>query len=257
MDSQHLLVPIKVQGLVIDDIVIEKRGVVEIERNRYAANDGRWSPQLQDYRLLTTSLRAPGPRPFYGATRAYQGHPADQLVLDRDSSALPENKDRGVYLHWVLPSGLRHAYTPGLLDFPALPDHWLIVRFCRRGATPNLWKALEAVIYRQPESLIGSWNAAPRDHAVHQNWFSTRDAGKIWFIRPQPDKEGVFPADADKTAAQTAVRPTPEQLAELKQLNQVQSEADAVSRELAALQQDLYARWWKLCALNPAASAPI
>jgi hypothetical protein len=486
MDSQHLLVPIKVQALVIDDIVFDKRGVVEIERNRYAANDGRWSPQLQDYRLLTTSLNAPGPRPFYGATRAYQGHPADQLVLDKGSPALPEKKDRGVYLHWVLPSGLRHAYTPGLLDFPALPDHWLIVRFCRRNATlktkawsvdggavvsdtdtanllfagsekyaarrvgkvvpleefssanfggerttitalgnahtgsptftafiaenrnifswhdklenlrepntdgqvpeetalsylllgwyrdpsneplaspsarliekrdakdkllgwlieppgwfidagsplpgdllkrrsvfhgmvahinywsagsykgqmlgypgsppvpgvlrkpppsfkvgvgnnaedalvslvsseysaeqegsnlakeaPNLWKALEAVIYRQPESLVGSWNAAPREHAVHQNWFAARDAGKIWFIRPQSDNEAVFPADAGKTAAQTAVRPTPQQLTDLKQLNQVQSEADAASRELAALQQDLYARWWKLCA---------
>jgi len=44
---------------------------------------------------------------------------------------MPENKDRGVYLHWVLPAGLRHAYTPGQLDFPALPDHWLIVRFAR------------------------------------------------------------------------------------------------------------------------------
>ena len=47
---------------------------------------------------------------------------------------LKEN-DRGVYLHWVLPAGLRHAYTPGLLDFPPLPDQWLIVRFTRRDTT--------------------------------------------------------------------------------------------------------------------------
>jgi len=492
MDSD-LLVPIKVQALVIDDIVIDKSGVIEIEQptaqpkptaRKYAANDGRWSPQLHDYQLLTGSLSAPGPRSFYGATRLYQGFPAEQLVLDAGSPALPANKDRGVYLHWVLPSGLRHAYTPGQLDFPPLPDHWLIVRFSRREAAfktrawfvdggaivsaggsnllfasgdkyaarrvgrvvplkefattnfagervpipitalgnactgsptftaflaenrnifswhdkledlrepntegrvpegtalsyllvgwyreqvneplasssvkviekrdqndklrglmidppgwfvdtnsplpdllkrrsvfhgmvahinywtrraykgqilgypgapraeglgkttpafkvgvgnnaedalvslvsseysgeqessslakeqPNLWKALEAVIYRQPESLVRSWNAAPRDHTVHQNWFATREAGKIWFIRPQANQEGVFPTDAHKTAEQTSIQPTPEQLRDLKELNQTQADADAGSRELAALQQELYARWWKLC----------
>ena len=483
MDTRHLLVPIKVQALVIDDIVIDKRGVIEIERNKYAANDGRWSPKLQDYQLLTTSLAAPGPRPFYGATRSYQGHPADQLVLDSTTAALPEKKDRGVYLHWVLPAGLRHAYTPGLLDFPPLPDHWLIVRFSRRGPTlkttawfvdsgavvteagpanlvfadnekytakragkvvpleqfasanaagerakvitavgnehtgsptftasiaenrnifswhdkledlrepnaegsvpegttltyfvtgwyrdpkheplsspkakliekrdannklvgwlidppgwfieanvtdllkrrsvfhgmvahinywsagtykgqilgypgapsvagalrkapppfkvgvgnsaedalvslvsssysgeqesstlakeaPNLWKALEAVIYRQPESLVRSWNSAPREMTVHQNWFATREAGKIWYITPRAENDPVFPRDPNKTAEQTKIKPSREHLAALNELNQTQSEADALSRELGALQQDLYARWWKLC----------
>src|SRR5678815_1581272 len=98
MDSQHLLVPIKVQALVIDDIVIKKSGVIEIEKDRYAANDGRWSPQLFDYQVLPASLTSPGPRPFYGADRTFQGHPADQLVLDAESPALPKDKDRGVYL---------------------------------------------------------------------------------------------------------------------------------------------------------------
>ena len=486
MDSQHLLVPLKVQALVIDDIVIKKRGAIEIEKDRYAANDGRWSPQSFDYQVLPSSLNAPGPRPFYGAGRTYLGNPADQLVLDAGSSALPEDKDRGVYLHWVLPSGLRHAYTPGLLDFPALPDHWLIVRFARRNETvktnawfvdggslaadagptsllfegegkyvakrigkvvpldqfasakslgerttipitavgnkftgsptftafiaenrnvvswhdkledlrqpnaegsvpggttlsyllvgwyrepanealasasvkvtekrdakdkllgllidppgwfvqtnslipdllkrrsvfhgmvahinywsantykgqilgypgaphvegslakstpafqvgvgnsaedalvslvsssysgeqeaglaktaPNLWKALEAVIYRQPESLVRSWNASPRDNAVHQNWFATHDAGKLWFIRPKTDNdnEGVFPTDPDKAAAQTKIKPTPQQLAELQRLNEVQASVDAVSRDIGPLQQELYARWWKV-----------
>ena len=112
---------------------------------------------------------------------------------------------------------------------------------------PNLWKALEAVIYRQPESLVGSWNAAPRDHAVHQSWFSTLEAGKTWSIRPRAANEGNFSTNPEVTAAQTAAKATPEQLGELQQLNKAQSEADAASRELAALQQDLYARWWKLC----------
>src|SRR5215470_685575 len=143
MDSQHLLVPIKVQALVIDDIVIEKRGTIQLESKQYAANDGRWSPKLYDYQLLTNSLMPPGPRPFYGATRNYGGRDAEQLVLDPavDSKALPENKDRGVYLHWVLPAGLRHAYTPGTLDFPTLPDHWLIVRFARDGNATFTTKA--------------------------------------------------------------------------------------------------------------------
>src|ERR1043165_2966933 len=477
MDTQHIVVPIKVQALVIDDLVIDKSGVIEIAQRKFAANDGRWSPQLQDYQPLTNVLSTPGPRPFYGATRTYQGNPADQLVLEKNSPALPQKKDRGVYLHWVLPAGLRQAYTPGLLDFPALPDHWLIVRFGHQDSAvktrawfvdggaivsetgpgnllfegnekyiarrvgkvvpleeftttnfsrtpnpitalgnaftgsptftafiaenrnifschdkledlrtpnaegtipegtalsylligwyhdpkdeplaasvatvlaqddgwlidplgwlletnpadllkrrsvfhgmvahinywsantykgqmlgypgsppvpgvlrkapptftvgvgnnaedafvslvsssysgeqegsilakeqPNLWKALEAVIYRQTESLVRSWNVAPRDITVHQNWFATRDAGKIWSILPKADNESTFPKDAEKTARQTKIRPTGEQLATLKELNSIQADVDATSRELAALQQDLYARWWKLCA---------
>ena len=34
----------------------------------------------------------------------------------------------------VLPSGLRRSYKVNSLEFPALPDQWLIVRYCRRGA---------------------------------------------------------------------------------------------------------------------------
>ena len=481
MDSQHLLVPIKVQALVIDDIVINRSGVVKNTDNQYVANAGRWSPKLYNYPSLLDNLQSPGPRPFYGAQRDFQGHPTAQLVIDptTNKEALPDKNHRGVYLHWVVPAGLRHAYTPGLLDFPALPDHWLIVRFARRDTTlttrawfidgglfnassttnlvfpdtdkfvargvgkvvplerfvpadfegrrttitasgndstgsptftayiaenrnilswhdqledlrtpdidarttltysvlgwyrdpqneplsskdaklierrdetdkllgwlidppgwsidasstapvdllkrrsvfhgmvahinywskethkgtmlgypgsplvagamgkskaafkvgvgnnaedalvslvsseysgeqqpsglakeqPNLWKALEAVIYREAETLVKSWNVASRDMTVHQNWFATHEAGKIWYIRPKQKKDAVFPADADKTAVETAIQPTPEQLAKLKELNQAQAEADAASRDLAALQQDLYARWWKL-----------
>ena len=79
MDSQHLLVPIKVQALVVDDLVITKKGAIEIAPDTYAANDGRWSPQLFDYEVLPASLSGPGPTPFYGATRTYNGNPAEQL----------------------------------------------------------------------------------------------------------------------------------------------------------------------------------
>ncbi|HET8783327.1 MAG TPA: hypothetical protein VFM63_12965 [Pyrinomonadaceae bacterium] len=505
MDSQHLLVPIKVQALVIDDIVIKKTGAISFQ-NRLIANDGRWSPQLQNYQPLLVSAKAPGSRPFFGATRKFDNRDTDQLVLDpaTNREAIPQEKDRGVYLHWVLPAGLRHAYTPGLLDFPPLPDHWLIVRFSQQDSTvktkawfvdggavvadtaptnlvfpgtgkyvgkrvgkvipleqfatanfsgerapainaigtpprkpedestpqigsptftasiaenrnifswhddlndlrgtnadksvrenttltyyvlgwyrdaqneplvspcakvterrdasdrllgwlidppgwsidapsgapvellkrrsvfhgmvaqinywssevyrgtilgypgapsvggtmsetkpgfkvgvgnnaedalvslvsseysgqqkpksfaaeqPNLWKALEAVIYRQAETLVKSWNVAPRDMTVHQNWFETREAGKIWYIRPAPDQTGVFPDDPAKAAAQTAVQPTADQLALLKELNQAQADADATSRDLAALQQDLYVRWWKLVSKSKTAFA--
>src|SRR3569832_2149185 len=56
----------------------------------------------------------------------------------------------------------------------------------------------------------------------------------------------MFPAAADRAAAEAAIKPTPEQLAKLKDLNKVQAQADAVSRDLAAAQQDLYMRWWKI-----------
>jgi hypothetical protein len=473
-DKEHLLVPIKVQALVIDDLVITRSGTLENKDGEYIVNDGKWSPMAQNYRLLLSALEAPGPKLFYGAGHTYDEQPTDRLVFEEGAGALPTDKDHGVYLHWVLPSGLRHSYETKSLKFPALPDQWLIVRFCRRGAEPqtkawfvdsslvgdsgdapnlliergdeykarrvgkvvpldefvpagsqaerttitavgnshtgsptftafvaenrnilswhdnlddlrdsandnkvpkqtalsylllgwyhderneplaalpvklveqkepeapgwlidppgwfidsaslpvdllkrrcifhgmvahinywnsdtyqgtmlgypgspsvegvfrgappsitvgvgnnaedalvslvsseysgadnkpNLWKALEAVIYRQLESLVGGWNTAPRDQTVHQSWFSMLEAGRVWAIRPRPDNKGAFPADPDATAAQSAAKPTPEQLAELKQLNELQSAADAAGRELAALQQDLYACWWKL-----------
>ena len=480
MDSQHLLVPIKVQALVIDDTVIERSVPIEID-GRIVANDGRWTPQLYSYNQLLISLKSPGPSPFYGAQRTYRGGNTDQLVMS--PGLLPQPKDRGVYLHWVLPSGLRHAYKEGAQGFPPLPDQWLIVRFSRSGPTsktrawfidggaiagetspnlllpagdkyagksigkvtplekfatadfsgqrttitaignehtgsptftaniaenrnifswhdkledlrvpeitgkvkaettltycvlgwyrepqneplavvapkvverrdatdklvgwlidppgwsidassappadllkrrsvfhgmvahinywsagahkgtilgypgappvggtlsqsidafkvgvgnnaedalvslvsseysgqqqigslaekqPNLWKALEAVIYRQSETLVKNWNVAPRDTTVHQNWFTTHDAGRTWYIRPVADQHGAFPADADQTAEQTAARPTAEHLGKLKELNQAQAEVDDASRDLGALQQELYVRWWKL-----------
>ena len=475
---EHLLVPIKVQALVIDDLVINKRGALIVDDN-YTANSGRWARVSQNYAKLTSALSAPGPKPFFGATRRYENKSTDQLLAPE--TVWPRDENRGVYVHWVVPSGLRHSYKNGSLEFPALPDQWVIVRFSRRGAEsqkpkawfvdsgllndpkaesnllfegaekyqarnvgkavpleefasakfdgehttitaignsctgsptftaflaenrnilsfhdtlndlrnpantgsvprettlsylllgwyrdekneplkkiraqldenraqvnekpatpaevlsaigwrtdsesplanvldrscvfhgmvahinywtssykgtmlgypgapvvenvaqvpprpfrvgvgnnaedalvslvssefsggkdrPYLWKALEAVIYRQPESLVGSWNTAPRDHVVHQQWFSTVEAGKVWSIRPRAGNENAFPKDPAETAKQTDVKPAPAQLAALKQLNEQQSAADALTREVAALQQDLYAWWWKLTA---------
>ena len=120
-DATHLLVPIKVQALVIDNLVIPDNGIgVLTKEGRYVAKDGKWSPALQNYRRLINALDPPGPRPFYGAEYGYRGERTDQLVFRDKSPALPTMKNRGVYLHWVVPAGLRHAYRPGSLDFPAL-----------------------------------------------------------------------------------------------------------------------------------------
>src|ERR1041384_1948336 len=471
MDSNHLIVPIKVQALVIDGDFKAKTAAVD-KGGVYAASDFRWSPLTYDYQQVPRSLTPPGPMPFYGAEHKYSGSPTEQLVLPKDTTAFPTNNDRGVYLHWILPAGLQHAYTPGLFDFPALPDHWLIVRFSHQnpvvktrawfvdgaaivseekgnllfvedtkyiaktvgkvirsedfatanfsgkrmveepitalgnattgsptftafiaenrnifswhdkledlrlsdkipddttltylvlgwyrtpaqepltavtvtpqhekdeligwlidppgwfvdknsGAVelrnrrsvfhgmvahinywsgntykgqmlgypgspavegvlrdtppsftigvgnnaedalvslvsssysaeaegsvlaetqPNLWKALEAVIYRQTESLVKSWNITSRDMTVHENWFATRDAGKIWYLRPKSRNQAEYSQKADETIRETKVGPTADQLTKLNELNRVQSEADAISREMSALQSDL------------------
>src|SRR6185369_3606560 len=100
MDSNNLLVPIKVQALVIDDLVIKRSGVIQ-KGDKYAHNAGRWSPLTYDYSQVPGKLTPPGPAPFYGAAHKYSGSAAEQLVLPQDSPALPKDEHRGVYLHWV------------------------------------------------------------------------------------------------------------------------------------------------------------
>src|SRR5689334_5649265 len=139
MDSGHLLVPIKVQALVIDDVVVQKGSVVEFDGRLYAS-DSHWSPKLYDYKAVVgSSLGSPGPAPFYGAERRFGPRQAQQLIVD--SKLMPQKKDRGVYLRWILPAGLRHSNTPNELKFPPLPDHWLIVRFAftNSNLTTRAW----------------------------------------------------------------------------------------------------------------------
>src|ERR1044072_5335642 len=97
-NGNHLLVPVRVQALVIDDIVVNRRAIVKENVQRRVANDGKWSPARLDYTELTNALATPAPRPFFGATRMAGGKPTDQLVLDPKSPALPKNEDRDVYL---------------------------------------------------------------------------------------------------------------------------------------------------------------
>lgn len=127
-----LLVPIQVEALVIDD----KPG-----QTNHAGLEGEkttlhWVPPRTDYRQTLNLLFPPGPGPFFGAPRNAAPCPQRQPTL----------KDRGVYLRWELPAGLRHAYAPpqgaaGAPDFPALPDQWLVLRFLRRGHEPGETRA--------------------------------------------------------------------------------------------------------------------
>ena len=112
----HLLVPIKVQALVIDELVINKRGAL-LHEGRYTANSGRWARLAQNYRALRSMLSTPAPPPFFGDTRNFDGKSTDTLLAPE--SFWPTNDDRGCYVHWVLPPGLRHAIRFQILQRPA------------------------------------------------------------------------------------------------------------------------------------------
>ncbi|MDP4146694.1 MAG: hypothetical protein Q8936_19820 [Bacillota bacterium] len=75
-------------------------------------------------------------------------------MLNRFSSAEPDfssegggfvgDGNTGVYLHWMLPDALRHGVqdmTTGNLEFPLVPNRWLVVRFSGMGKSPRLAKA--------------------------------------------------------------------------------------------------------------------
>src|SRR5205085_8898856 len=98
-NGKHLLVPVRVQALVIDDIVVKRKAILKINEQGRVADDGKWSRAVRDYMPLINRLGAPGPRPFYGASRTAWGDnpPANQFVLAADSEALPRDQDRGVY----------------------------------------------------------------------------------------------------------------------------------------------------------------
>ncbi|MCP4629913.1 MAG: hypothetical protein GY850_41365, partial [bacterium] len=499
-DDMQILVPLKLEALVVDDQV-DKNGVLkqavpysaDNQPNVIKAGDFKWSPLGADYRKPADKLDPAGPERFFGAGRVFNRRKTDQLILNINSPALPRKKDRGVYLHWVLPPKLRHAPRPNSLEFPPLPDQWLVVRFVRRpgghdrpdappdgapetrawfidggivadaaegggesataanlmvaddekrvyagrrvgravaldeyraadfadqprttitalgnrhtgsptftafvadnrnvlswhddldggevpgdaalsylvvgwyrdvandplraiprmrvekihspdnvlealdwkldadspptgllgqgrclfhgmiahinyrnpdlykgpllgypgapsahaglrraaptlkvgvgnsledalvalvagGQTENqkgeaLWKALEAVVYRQADSLVNGWDEESRAQAVHQNGFTAQQAGKIWSIVPQErDGDTLLVATRRDTPADTDTpQPTADQLAGLQRLSDAQAATDGLARELASLQEDLYARWWPLCRKN-------
>ena len=113
-------------------------------------------------------------------------------------------------------------------------------------AGPEAWKALEAVMHRQGDTLMKGWDEPDRELAVHQNWFTAQDAGRTWSIGPLSADD----ADIDSEDPNSKPKPAPGHLQRLADINREQSTLNHLARQIAALQQDLYARWWKLCQLN-------
>ena len=81
---------------------------------------------------------------FAGATAVYSAQEADGAALGsnvtREFSDPPwEQMKKGIHLHWALPDALTRAGTEsGSLEFPAVPNRWLVTRFVFEGATPTL-----------------------------------------------------------------------------------------------------------------------
>jgi hypothetical protein len=74
-----------------------------------------------------------------GTVQAYLG-----INVTRDPAVQPPSwpLEAGVHLHWAVPDSLAHANnTAGNLDFPALPNRWLVTRIVISGeqATGKSW----------------------------------------------------------------------------------------------------------------------
>lgn len=128
----HLLVPIQVDALVVEEQAEAEQGVLRRARaRRDAGTDFCWSAGRADYREFVQSLLGPGPGPFQDAEADDGG------VMALPETALPRAGQRGVYLRWLVPDGLRKPVRPNGLDYPALPDQWLVLRCLRRKSVPD------------------------------------------------------------------------------------------------------------------------
>ncbi|MBS0349971.1 MAG: hypothetical protein JSR33_02090 [Proteobacteria bacterium] len=119
LDQRALLVPVVVEALIVNDAVI--------------ADQSSLTPQM------------PFSRHQLNFDLLKNFHTPDQSNFDMPKKSLR----RGIYLHWMLPSGLRHAISapsapdnkisekknenPALnnsdLQFPPVPNRWLVVRY--------------------------------------------------------------------------------------------------------------------------------
>lgn len=124
-----LLVPIQLEALVIEG---DAGPSGELLLARHTAERGaslRWKATRANYVPGLRTLVDPKLTPFLGAVPEAGG----RLAL-RESER-PKKADRGVYLRWLVPAGLRKSLAENSLSFPALPDQWLIVRLLRRAAS--------------------------------------------------------------------------------------------------------------------------
>ncbi|MGZ8285819.1 MAG: hypothetical protein ACXWUQ_09365 [Allosphingosinicella sp.] len=95
MTDAPLIVPMELDALVLN-------------KGAAGSNPFRW---WQFSYLALSNFRSPEPEPFDGA--------------------LTEQAP-GIYLHWTLPTGLRHGKqdrATGAIDYPLVPNRWLVIRY--------------------------------------------------------------------------------------------------------------------------------
>lgn len=124
-----LLVPIQLEALVIEGAAAPEGDLLLARHTAERGASLRWKANRVNYVSGLRTLIDPKLTPFLGAVSAA----GDRLAL-RDSER-PTKTDRGVYLRWIVPAGLRKSLAANSLSFPALPDQWLILRLLRRATS--------------------------------------------------------------------------------------------------------------------------
>lgn len=194
VDSSTLLVPMTVKALVVNDQV------------RKGENFQRWSmnySNINDY-------NSPEPQPFSGNANDFSSNPANN----------------GVYLLWRLPEALRHgSQTPnnqqgtgkdntvsvGIVDFPLVPNRWLVVRYSGALAARKVTAWVVESDFLDPNEgtspFISPFAATPtptsigrRIEITNQAWnepggtmfLSAIGAGDVTFASYQPYGENVL-----------------------------------------------------------------
>lgn len=124
-----LLVPIQLEALVIEGAASREGDLLLARHTAERGASLRWKANRVNYVSGLRTLVDPKLTPFLGAVPAA----GDRLAL-RDSER-PTKTDRGVYLRWIVPAGLRKSLAANSLSFPALPDQWVILRLLRRATS--------------------------------------------------------------------------------------------------------------------------
>lgn len=124
-----LLVPIQLEALVIEGAAAPEGDLLLARHTAERGASLRWKANRVNYVSGLRTLVDPKLTPFLGAVSAA----GDRLAL-RDSER-PTKADRGVYLRWIVPAGLRKSLAANSLNFPALPDQWVILRLLRRATS--------------------------------------------------------------------------------------------------------------------------
>ncbi|PFN03471.1 hypothetical protein COJ51_16225 [Bacillus thuringiensis] len=180
MPKNMLFVPIQLEALVVNE-------KMRVERNfrRFHKN----------YDNLTEFL-SPEPEPFSGGQNDFNQYSSNE----------------GVYLHWTLPDALRTGSdNSGEIEFPKVPNRWLIVRSCgiKQGSlaawiveSDELSAKEGTVPYIHPDhspikqTFIGrklpleSWEE--KKPPGHKLFLTALGTGDLTFTAYQPQVENMF-----------------------------------------------------------------